>query len=104
MDEPRLKSRRTSDGVYVWLELSDRDVMLTDTIVSNEEDARAIEEFVDRISYYIFAYYRYKTALNNVLVLCRTRGIGGKIEEIIESVLQQFGDKDLPGDPTDKKF
>ena len=104
MDEPRLKSRRTADGIYVWLELPDRDVMLTEKVIKNEKDARAVEEFVDRISYYIFAYYKYKTALNNVLVLCRARGIGGKIEEIIENVLKQFGDKALPGDPNNKEF
>lgn len=97
MEDAKLKCEDTPSGIYLYLELSDRDILLTKTVITDPHDRRVIEEFVNGLQLRLYAYRRYKAALNNILVMCKSRGVGGQIEDMITSVLNQFCDLVLPG-------
>lgn len=104
MEDVTLRCRRTTEGIYVWLDTGSTDILLTEDVISDPEKADVIESFVNRISFIMYAYRQYKMALNNLLVLCKGRGIGGQVTQIIKSVLNQFNDLTLPGKINREKF
>lgn len=98
MPQQKLRYQRTQAGICVWLETADRDILVTKTLIVDDDEADALEQHIDRLNFLSYAYRRYKSALNNICLAEPSPRASAAMKDMAESVLKQFGDLAMPGD------
>lgn len=96
--DAKLIIKADDNGCYLYVSTDDEDILLSDSVITDKLKRQKIVDLVNQVDLRLYAYERYKMAMNAALAIARSRGIGGELETILRDTLHNFGDLSFPGD------
>lgn len=88
----KLKIKDDFNGCYLYISDDNRDYLLTPEQITDQHKRRAIRDLVNNIEIRLYAYERYKSAMNEAFVILMSRGVEPDVQKILRDCLHNFGD------------